>query len=313
MLDIVIVNYRTANLVIDCLSSLEPEVHQIKDIRIWVVENGSGDDSTNRIAEAIRANRWDWANLKVLDKNLGFAGGNNVAIQEALRASPKSKYVLLLNPDTIVRAGAIQTLLQFMQDRPEVGIAGSRLEHLDGTEQRSAYRFPSWRGEFEEAFRFRWVSKALEKWIVAPPVKNVPHQTDWVCGAAMMIHREVLEAIGLLDDKYFMYYEEVDFCRRAAEAGWPCWYCPQAHIVHLVGQSSGIRPQTNKRRPTYWFAARRYFFLKHYGRLGTLLADIAWAGGYAIFRLRALLIRKPFDDPPWLWWDFVKYNFAFRG
>src|SRR5258708_7267811 len=98
---------------------------------------------------------------------------------------------------------------------------------------------------------------------------------------------------------------------RAGRAGWPCWYFPEARVVHLVGRSSGVTDPraARKRRPGYWFRARRRYFLRNHGRAATLLADLAWTLGYASFRLRRLVLRKPGTDPQWLFWDFIRYNF----
>jgi GT2 family glycosyltransferase len=159
------------------------------------------------------------------------------------------------------------------------------------------------------------VSKLLRNWVVAPPASDQPHQTDWVAGASMMIRREVFESIGLLDEKYFMYFEEVDFCLRANRAGWKCWYVPESRVVHYVGQSSGVtdtkRPP--KRLPTYWFDSRRRYFLKNYGWLYAALTDVIWILGFTIWRWRRVVQRKPDDDPPKLWSDFLLNSIFLKG
>src|SRR5438045_3361368 len=140
---IVIVNYRTADLVIDCLRSLAPEVGSIRGggVRVVVTDNLSGDDSIERIERSIRNNNWSaWATLLPLPKNGGFAYGNDEAIRPALAWDDPPQYVLLLNPDTVVRGGSVRALLEFMDRQRDAGIAGSRLEDPDGTPQRSAFR-----------------------------------------------------------------------------------------------------------------------------------------------------------------------------
>jgi GT2 family glycosyltransferase len=226
-------------------------------------------------------------------------------------ASDPPRYVLLLNPDTIVRPGALRELFAFMEDRPDVGIAGSRLEGPDGTPQRSAFRFPSILGELEGGVRLGLLSRLLSRWVVAPEVPEVPGATDWVSGACMIVRGAVFEEIGLMDEGYFMYYEEVDFCRRARRASWPCWYVPMARVVHLGGRSSGVddRRAARGRRPSYWFHARRRYFLNHHGRFSMALADLAWSLGYATYRLRRPVQRKPDTDPERLLWDFIRFNF----
>jgi len=312
---IVIVNYRSAGLAIDCLRSLGPEVAGSAGVRAVVVENASGVDQVDRIGAAIAENGWSgWASLVVADRNGGFAAGNNVAIAPALASAGPPRYVWLLNPDTVVRPGALAALKDFLDRRPDVGLVGSRLEDPDGTPQRSAFRFPSIRGEIESGLRFGPVTRLLAAHVPAPPVSDSVCRADWVAGASLMVRREVFDAIGLLDEGYFMYFEEVDFCLRADRAGWPCWYVPSSRVVHLVGQSSGIRVGSErKRRPAYWFAARRRFFRTNHGRARTLAADLAHALALGTYRLRRLIQRKPDDCPRWMLWDFARYNFLFHS
>jgi N-acetylglucosaminyl-diphospho-decaprenol L-rhamnosyltransferase len=308
---IVIVNYRTASLTIDCLRSLASEIPGLGDAKVVVTDNASGDDSVEKIGSAITENNWSsWAKLMPLARNGGFAFGNNEGIRPAMQSGDPPAYVLLLNPDTVVRPGAIRSLVNFMDEHPGVGIAGSRLEDPDGTPQRSAFRFPSVLSELESGLRLELISNLLANRLVAPPIPEVAGPTDWVAGASMIVRREVFDAIGFMDDQYFMYFEEVDFCLRARRAGWPCWYVPASRIIHLVGQSSGVTDakQARKRRPAYWFASRRRFFLKNYGRVRTLLADLAWATSYGTYRLRRPIQRKPDTDPQYLLRDFVRYN-----
>ena len=311
---IVIVNYRTADLTIDCLRSLQDEVGSLDGTRVVVTDNASGDDSVARLATAILENGWgDWATILPLDQNGGFAYGNNAAIRPALQEADPPCFVLLLNPDTIVRPGALKALVVFMEGRPDIGIVGSRLEEPDGTPQQSAFRFPSVLGELEGGVRLGPVSRLLHRWAAFQPIPEEPGPVDWVAGASMIIRRQVFESIGLLDEGYFMYFEEVDFCRRARRAGWPCWYAPSSRVVHLVGQSSGVTdPRAvpeRKRLPGYWFLARRRYFLSHHGRIKTLLADLAWSLGYVSYRARRLLQRRPNTDPRLLLWDFIRFNF----
>src|SRR5204863_2390861 len=121
-----------------------------------------------------------------------------------------------------------------------------------------------------------------KRWVVAPPVRTETFPTDWVAGASMIVRKAVFDAIGLMDDEYFMYFEEVDFCLRARRAGWPCWYVPASRVVHLVGQTSGVTDtrQVTKRRPKYWFDSRRRYFLVNHGAVKTALADLVWTAGY---------------------------------
>ena len=312
---VVIVNYQTPDLTIDCLRCLRDEIMTIPEARVAVVDNASPDQSASGIASAIASNGWStWAELRILGQNRGFAAGNNGVLGAALQSPDPPQYVLLLNPDTLVRPGAVSALLAFMDANPNVGIAGSRLEDRDGSGQRSAFRFPTVLSELEGAVRMSLVSRLLRRAVVAPPVPQTACRVDWVAGASMIVRRAVFDAIGLLDESYFMYFEEVDFCLRASRADWPCWYVPQSRVVHLVGQSSGVTDlkRLKRRRPAYWFASRRRFFLTHYGRTQTLIADMLWAAGFSFWRIRRALFRIPDNDPSCLLGDFIRYNFLSR-
>ena len=309
---VVIVNYRSADLAIDCLASLEPEVARGPGVEVAIVENASGQDQVDRLRAEIDRRRWhDWARLLVAETNGGFAAGNNLAIAEALGRSSPPDFFWLVNPDTVVRPGALAALESFLQAHPEVGLVGSRLEHPDGTAQTSAFRFPSILGELEGGLRFGPASRLLRHRAVVRPIEDRPVAVDWVAGASLMVRRAVFDAIGLLDDRFFMYYEEVDFCRRARRAGWPCWYVPESRVVHLVGQSSDVTSTSGatKRRPRYWFDARKRYFLTHHGRARTLLANLVHVGAFASYRLRRVVQRKPDGDPRLMLWDLIRYNF----
>jgi GT2 family glycosyltransferase len=155
----------------------------------------------------------------------------------------------------------------------------------------------------------------LSKWTVWSSIPKQNCQTGWVAGASMIVRRQVFEQVGLMDEEYFMYYEEMDFCLQAKRAGWSCWYVPQSRVVHLVGQSSGVTDTKSppKRKPQYWFDSRRRYFLKNYGWLYTALVDHVWASSFALWCLRLVLQGKSYDDSPKLLTDFVRNSFLFRG
>ena len=308
---VVVVNYRTAQLTINCLDSLVNEVRALSGTQVVVVDNNSGDRSVEKIESVIQTQGWgDWVSVLPSEHNKGLAAGNNLIIRSVLKSSYPPDYVLLLNPDTMVRERSLSTLVDFMAEHSQVGIAGSRLEDPDGTPQCSAFRFHTLISELDSALRLGIVSNLLAKWIVAPPVTSTPHQTDWVAGASMIIRREVFKTIGLMDEKYFLHYEEVDFCLQARKSGWSCWYVPQSRVVHLVGQSSGVtNTKTIPRRlPKYWFDSRRRYFLKNYGWFYAALTDLVWLLSFALGRCRLFLQRKPNNDPPYLLRDFLRHS-----
>jgi len=310
---VVIVNYRVAHLAIDCLHSVAAELGPVPDTHVAVCENGTGDDSAQRIQQAIDENGWaNWCTLTALNINLGFTGGNNAILRPAVHSANPPQYFLLLNADTIVRPNAFKALVDFMDQNPKVGIAGSRLEDPDGTPQRSAFRFQSPLGEFEGNLKLGLVSRLFKRWIVAPPVVDQTFETDWVSGASMIIRREVLEDIGLLDEGYYTYFDDIDFCFNARKKGWPTWYVPTSRVVHLVGQSTGVTSRP-KRFPPYLFEARRRYFLKNHGPLYAAMVDACMIIGLSLWRLRVLLTGKEDTTAPHLLGDSIQHSVFVKG
>ena len=334
---VVIVNYKTPALVADCLRSLAPQVRD--DMHVVVTDNASPDDSVAQIARTIADEGYGaWCTFLPLGRNGGFAYGNNEAIARYLdvprcstaagaseepaaalqrgtaRGNDTFEYVWLLNPDTVVLDDALVELERFLDTHPTAGIAGGRAENRDGTVRRSSFRFHSPLGELESAVNFGPVSRALKSHVVAPPIPQTPEKVGWVSGASMMVRREVFEKIGLLDAGYFMYFEETDFCLRAERAGFECWYVPASRIIHLVGQASGVTgaQRVAKRRPKYWFDSRKRYFKNNFGGATLHAANLFWLAGYPIGRVWQLARLKPREDPPRLWWDFLRYNYFAR-
>ncbi|MFO0724799.1 MAG: glycosyltransferase family 2 protein [Myxococcota bacterium] len=295
----VILNYRTADLALRCLDSLAPELDG--SFSVVVADNDSQDGSAAKIAQGIQDKGYaGWAKLMALPKNGGFAYGNNAPVRAAWERGERPDYVHLLNPDTEVRPGAIRALVSFMDQNPRVGIAGSRLEDPDGTPQRSAFRFPTWTSELETYAKTGPISRALDRYIVAPPVPEQAVRTDWVAGASMIIRRAVIDAIGLMDEAYFLYFEETDYCLAASRAGWPTWYVPESRVMHLVGAATELSDarRHRRRRPTYWFDSRRRYFMKNFGSTASVLADASLVLGASIHRARAAVARQDSQDPP---------------
>lgn len=310
---VVIVNYRTAGLTVDCLRSLVAEKQACPGLDVVVTDNASPDDSVARLRAAVEENGWgDWVRVVPLPRNGGFAYGNNEAIRLALARPQPPDYVHLLNPDTVVRPGAVRALVDFLESHPHVGIAGSRLEHPDGSPQVAAFRFHSVLGELNDGLRLGVVTRLLSNWVVTPPPPSSAQPADWVSGASFMVRSDVFRRVGMLDERYFMYYEETDFCLRAARAGWERWCVPDSRVVHLVGQASGIG-QPRRRVPGYWFDSRRWYFVKNHGRLRAALADATWAVTFACWRARRVVQRKPDEDPPHLLGDFLRHSVFVKG
>jgi GT2 family glycosyltransferase len=290
-LAVVILNYRRADLVEGCLATLEPECRGAPEIRVVVVDNASGDGSAERIGGAIQRNGWeDWARLVESPLNGGFSAGNNLGI-----ASIDAEHYLLLNSDTLVRPGALSTLLESMRAQPEVGLLGPRLEGPDGAAQESCFRFHSPWSELMAAAATGPISRLLQRHEIALPAAEAPQDAPWISFACVMIRAAALREIGPLDEGYFMYFEDVDYCRRAWEKGWRVRYEPASRVVHLRGGSSPVKRAFAERSrvPRYFFASRTRYFAKHYGGvIGVIAANCAWLAGRAVSAARELLGHK---------------------
>jgi N-acetylglucosaminyl-diphospho-decaprenol L-rhamnosyltransferase len=287
----VIVNYRTADLVIEHFDSLAKEYSSLPGSSVVIVDNASpgGADAPRLQAFAARPELKGWVKVIASPENLGFAQGNNLAIVEALAGPQLPDYVFLLNPDAHLRPGALLGLLDFMEKTPEAGIAGPRLESESGEPHSSAFRFFSIAGEFEDAARTGIISRLLSRWRVAPPPTDETRPTDWICGAAVLIRREVFEEVGLFDGEYFLYYEETDFMLQAARKGWRTWYAPSNRVVHMMGRSSGVinGKLATRLAPDYWYQSRAYYFRKNHGRTYAFAADLAWMAGALLYYARS--------------------------
>lgn len=306
---IVVLNYRTPDLTIQCVNALAKSI--TKKEKVIIVDNFSNDHSMEKIQKSIL---YPWVAFMPQETNRGYAAGNNAAIKEALSWETPPKYFIIMNPDTIPFKDTVSKLIDFMDKNPKAGIAGSQLVDPDGTKQGSSFRFPSISSEVESGFRIGLLTKLLSERKVSREYSENPQRTDWVSGACFVIRTEVFQQIGLLDEDYFLYFEEVDFCYRAHLAGWQSWLVPDSRIVHFSGQSTELKYEDTKpkRRPDYWFDSRRRYFQKNYGRPYACAVDAAWMLGFMTWRFRRILQQKPDQDPPHFMWDSFRHSSFFK-
>ncbi len=225
---VVIVNYNTCDLLDACLQSLRPDRLRTEVI---VVDNGSSDGSK----EMVRSRH---KNVRLIENatNRGFAAANNLGISQS-----SGTYVLLLNSDTTVTQGALEDTVRFMEEKNLKGIVGCRLLNPDGTLQPSLRSFPSILNVASESFFLYKLfprSRVFGKYYMSYYDYAESSAVDWVMGAFFMIHRDVLNTVGMLDEQFFMFGEELDFCYRARQAGFPTWYFSGATVFHHWGGSS---------------------------------------------------------------------------
>lgn len=227
---LLIVSFNTRDRLRQCLASLPPALGSVQS-EIIVVDNASSDGSVDMLAK-------EFPHIKLIPSgsNLGFANANNLAAGEA-----RGRYWVLLNPDAILPEGAIEHSVTRMDQETDVAMAGGRLLREDGSQQPSACLFPSLMIEFFTLSglaarypRSRLFGRFDRTW--ADP--GVECQVDWVPGAFAILRRETLDQVGFFDPRFFLYYEEVDLCRRIRAAGWKIMYWPELRIVHVGGESS---------------------------------------------------------------------------
>jgi N-acetylglucosaminyl-diphospho-decaprenol L-rhamnosyltransferase len=304
---VIIVTYKSAQLTIENLKSLlgersAPGLH----VRAIVVDNASGD--LPEIARAVENCDWSsWVTFVAAPKNGGFAYGNNRGIERAY-ASGDPSYVYLLNPDAQVRPGAISSLVRFLEAHPEVGIAGSSFETGDGSDWPIAFRFPSMIGEFIQGLSLGIVTSLLRPWVTVRHMAKCNEAADWVSGASMMIRPEVFSAIGGMDENYFLYFEETDFCRRARGAGFSTWYVPESRVMHIGGQSTTLAPDGSERLPPYWFESRRRYFAVTFGIAHAMAIDFVAVIAYSLGSVKRFIQRRQHTAIPYFIRDLVRYS-----
>ena len=282
-LAVIVLNYKTPGLVVDCLESLDGQI-DARSQEVVVVDNCSGDDSVEQIEAAIEAQGWSgWVRVVASPVNGGFAAGNNVGI----KASDAKRY-MLLNSDTIVRDDAIAELMRTMDEMPEVSMVSPRLEWMDGEYQVSTFRYRTPITEMMYASRLGLIGRCFPKHVVARPMDEFTAGIDWASFACILIRAEVFESIGLLDEDYFMYFEDMALCRKATKAGFTIAYQPEAKVVHLRGGSSPVKERTKnrQRRPAYYYAARSHYLRSSFGYAGFVAGNVLWTLGWMLGSLR---------------------------
>ncbi len=301
-LAVIIVNYRTPELAIACMNSLSAARLSFADLRVIVVDGGSGDESAAMIAEAIAAQGLhDWVELLPLSVNGGFAFANNRALMALTERGTLPDMVALINPDARVTPGALESMAALLQREPAAGAVGAQLIHEDGRSQGSAFHFPSLRGEFCRGARTGMIDRLLRQ----PPPRvdaNEACQVPWVTGAAVMFRTDALQSAGLFDEGFFLYFEETELMWRLRRAGWQIWHEPAAKVVHAGGAATNIRdPETGlpyaRRMPRYWYESRRRYLALVGGKSYALVAGFAWLAGHLLWLVRRLVTRAPADGP----------------
>lgn len=290
-LAVIVVSYKVRDLLRACLKAayaslaLTPEL----DATVWVVDNASGDGSAEMVAA-----EFPQARLIARSDNLGFAGGNNLALRGLGFKDASPDLVLLLNPDAEPIGDAIGQMARFLVTHPQAGGAGAQLQYPDGHFQHGAFAFPGllqlWFDLFPPRPARLLDSRLNGRYARALYDSAAPFPIDFALGAALMVRRAAVAAAGLLDEGYFMYAEEVDWCWRMQRAGWPCYCVPTARVIHHGGASTR---QFRSQSVLNLWRSRRKLYARFYGRSKrTLASGIVRLGMLAEARRAASARRK---------------------
>lgn len=283
-LSVLVVNWNTRDLLAQCVQSVYDTVGGV-EFEVIVVDNGSTDGS-----QAMLRERFPAIHMIANEENAGFTRANNQAI-----GASRGRYVLLLNSDTIVQPGALEAMVRFADCRPEAGIIGCQLLNADLSLQLSWAQFPTFWSEL-------WGCNVRKRRSTADALA---YEVDWVGGACLLARREAIEQVGPLDEGFFMYSEEADWCFRMVKSGWKVYYLLGGQVVHLGGRST---QQVSDRMLVQLYQSKLRFFGKHYGpfsegllRASLILTSLAKGWGLALWSLLKK-VKSPTGHPYGRYW-----------
>ncbi len=258
-LSIVIVSWNVRELLRECLRSIAQTQGDLT-VEVIVVDSASADGSAAMVVA-----EFPQVTLIASDENVGFPRGNNMGIAKA-----HGRYILLLNPDTILHANALASMVAFLDNHLDVGVVGAQLLNEDGSVQSSRRRFPTLTTAFFEStwLQSRAPQRILDRYYALDIADGQTADVDWVMGACLMTRQEIAHTVGGMDEGYFMYSEELDWCRRIKMAGWRVVYLPTAQVTHYQGKSS---EQVVAQRHIYFNQAKLRYFRKYHGRVPALI------------------------------------------
>ncbi|UHQ54913.1 MULTISPECIES: glycosyltransferase family 2 protein [Microbulbifer] len=298
---VIIVNYNTGHLVAENIERIFSSVIDTRlGLRLFIVDNASTDDSLSILSRARAASPHAGSiNLIESKQNGGFSYGNNLALQSVSRSGLNPDYYYFLNPDAYPEKGAIDALVAFSRNQGDLCILGSTLLDENRVPRPSAFRFPSLVSELQRAVSLALIDRLFPHRRVSMGVPEQPIEADWVTGAGFFLSEQVLSRLGHLDSGYFLYFEEVDYMRRARRMDITIYSLPDSRIVHLAGAATKIVGSQSATRPMpdYWYESWNRYFYKNHSRGYALAAGLAWLSGRVANHLLAIFVprRRPAD------------------
>lgn len=280
-----IINYRTGPMTLDCVRSVLSDAGR-RPVHVVVVDNRSDDGSADLIGDWIAAQHPAVPVTLVRSAtNSGYSGGHN----QGMSAMPADHY-LILNSDALLRPGFFDALHAAIARHPDAGMLVPRLEGEDGHVQVNCFRFAGPTSEFIRGAMSGPVTKLLKHRVVALEADPADAQIEWASFACILLNGAMVARIGLMDEGYFLYFEDSEYCLRARRAGWPIMRAPQAVAVHFRGGSGPVKElaRARKRAPEYYYRSRSRFMTQAHGRAGLIAANLAWYSGRLLAQLRRL-------------------------
>lgn len=300
-----IINYKTAELTLQCVESA---LNDLADIHgcVVIIDNLSQDGSVEKIEAWMAEQPEDTPVILVKsDTNSGFSGGNNQGF-----AACDAEFYLVLNSDAYIKPGFFRALLKAARARPEAGFFAPRIDYEDGGTQNSCFRFHSPGSEFLRSAKLKVFERLLPGREVSLGPDPDRGQIEWASFACLLLRSEMMAQVGPMDEGYFLYFEDSEYCLRAHRAGWPVAYVPEARAVHLRGGSGPVKALEKKKAelPPYFYASRTRFFYQAHGRLGLLAANLNWYLGRG-FKTAARLLGGTDEGMSQREWRNIWTNF----
>ena len=293
-LTVSIINYRTVELTIQAVTSVLDDMRGI-DGQVVIVDNCSQDGSVQALETWIKAlPRNAPVTLVSSAENTGFSGGHNQGM-----ATCEAEYYLIQNSDALLRPGFIRAILDAADAAPEAGLFAPRIEHEEGTVQHSCFRFHSPASEFARAVRTGFVSRWLSGRLTSLGPEPDPDQIEWASFACILLRARMVGVLGPMDEGYFLYFEDAEYCLRARRAGWKIAYVPQAVAIHFRGGSGPVKARMKSRSvlPPYYYRSRARFLYQAHGHVGLLAANLGWHAGRLIKHGSRLLGQTVYPMP----------------
>lgn len=278
---IIIVNWNTCELLQRCLTSIQTHRGDLS-VEVIVVDNASSDDSVEMVRR-----EFPWVRLIVSSCNLGYTGGNNLGAREA-----GGRYLLILNPDTELVGDALSQMVAYMEAHPHVGVVGPMLRYPDGRLQPSRRHFPTIGSIFFDGVTpgyWQWAprnNRFRREYYMRDGRDAETQAVDWLVGAALLIRREAWEAVGPFDEQFFMYFDEVDWCRRCHQAGWQVHYLPSALVIH---HEKGASRQVATESVTRIYRSKVRYVDKHLGKKWGTIVRLFFLFAYVLMLAEDIL------------------------